>query len=120
MNKTKMISLKRISKDIQEITKNPVEGIGIIQYESDFFKYIVNIKLLYGVYKGFCLQLLLTFSDSYPTKPPKILIFPGQNFDGSYQSSRQAPLVRQTCWYQAKLSCFMRRKLPLPASSTAT
>ena len=84
MNKTKMISLKRISKDIQEVTKNPVEGIGIIQYESDFFKYIVNIKLLYGVYKGFCLQLLLTFSDSYPTKPPKILIFPGQNFDGSY------------------------------------
>ena len=84
MNKTKMISLKRISKDIQEITKNPVEGIGIIQYEGDFFKYIVNIKLLYGVYKGFCLQLLLTFSDSYPTKPPKILIFPGQNFDGSY------------------------------------
>ena len=84
MNKTKMISLKRISKDIQEITKNPVEGIGIIQYESDFFKYIVNIKLLYGIYKGFCLQLLLTFSDAYPTKPPKILIFPGQNFDGQY------------------------------------
>ena len=84
MNKTKMIALKRISKDIQEITKNPVEGIGIIQYENDFFKYIVNIKLLYGIYKGFCLQLLLTFSDSYPTKPPKILIFPGQNFTGSY------------------------------------
>ena len=84
MNKSKMISLKRISKDIQEITKNPVEGIGIIQYENDFFKYIVNIKLLYGIYKGFCLQLLLTFSDSYPTKPPKILLFPGQNFDGRY------------------------------------
>ena len=84
MNKTKMIALKRISKDIQEITKNPVEGIGIIQYENDFLQYIVNIKLLYGIYKGFCLQLLLTFSDSYPTKPPKILLFPGQNFDGHY------------------------------------
>ena len=84
MNKTRMLALKRISKDIQEITKNPVEGIGIIQYENDFLKYIVNIKLMNGVYKGFCLQLLLTFSDSYPTKPPKILIFPGQNFDGSY------------------------------------
>ena len=36
MNKSKMISLKRISKDIQEITKNPVEGIGIIQYENEF------------------------------------------------------------------------------------
>ena len=84
MNKTRMIALKRISKDIQEITKNPVEGIGLIQYENDFLKYIVNIKLMNGVYKGFCLQLLLTFSDSYPTKPPKILIFPGQNFNGEY------------------------------------
>ena len=84
MNKAKMLSLKRISKDIQEITKNPVEGIGIIQYENDFMKYIVNIKLLYGIYKDFCLQLLLTFSDSYPTKPPKILLFPGQNFNGQY------------------------------------
>ena len=79
-----MIAFKRISKDIQEITKNPVEGIGIIQYGNDFMKYIVNIKLMNGIYKGFCLQLLLTFSDSYPTKPPKILIFPGQNFDGQY------------------------------------
>ena len=79
-----MIAFKRISKDIQEITKNPVEGIGIIQYENDFLKYIVNIQLMSGIYKGFCLQLLLTFSESYPTKPPKILIFPGQNFDGRY------------------------------------
>ena len=84
MNKTRMIALKRISKDIQEITKNPVEGIGIIQYENDFLKYIINIKLMNGVYKGFCLQLLLTFTESYPTNPPKILIFPGQNFDGRY------------------------------------
>ena len=64
MSKTRTIALKRISKDIQEITKNPVEGIGITQYENDFLKYIVNIKLMNGIYKGFCLQLLLTFSDS--------------------------------------------------------
>ena len=79
-----MLALKRISKDIQEITQNPIEGIGLVQYENDFLKYIVNIKLMSGVYKGFCLQLLLTFTESYPTNPPKILIFPGQNFNGSY------------------------------------
>ena len=84
MSKTRIIALKRITKDMQEITKNPVEGIGIVQYEDDFLKYIVNIKLMNGVYKDFCLQLLLTFSDSYPTKPPKILLFPGQNFTGTY------------------------------------
>ena len=76
--------MKRISKDMQEITKNPIEGIGIIQYENDFMKYIINIKLMHGIYKGFCLQLLLTFNDNYPTNPPKILLFPGQNFDHIY------------------------------------
>ena len=49
MNRTKLIALKRISKDIQEITNNPVEGIGIIQYEDDNYKYIVNIKLMYYI-----------------------------------------------------------------------
>ena len=84
MNKSKLISLKRINKDIQEITKNPIEGIGIIQYENDFMKYIINIQLMNGIYKGFCLQLLLTFSETYPTNPPKILLFPGQNFDQNF------------------------------------
>ena len=84
MNKSKLISLKRINKDIQEITKNPIEGIGIIQYENDFMKYIINIQLMNGIYKGFCLQLLLTFSETYPTNPPKILLFPGQNFDNNF------------------------------------
>ena len=37
-----------------------------------------------GIYVGYCIQLLLTFNDNYPIKPPKILIYPGQLFDGSY------------------------------------
>ena len=84
MSKNKLISLKRIEKDISEITKNPIKGIGIVRYENDFMKYIVNIKLLYGIYEGYCLQLLLTFSENYPVKPPKILIFPNQEFGSTY------------------------------------
>ena len=76
--------MKRINKDISEITKNPIKGIGIIQYEDDFMKYIVNIKILNGIYEGYCLQLLLTFSEYYPTKPPKIQIFPDQTFSQTY------------------------------------
>ena len=60
MSKNKLISLKRIEKDISEITKNPIKGIGIVRYENDFMKYIVNIKLLYGIYEGYCLQLLFS------------------------------------------------------------
>ena len=84
MRKSKLISLKRIEKDISEINKNPIEGIGIIKYEDDFMKYVVNIKLLNGIYEGYCIQLLLTFTEYYPVKPPKILIFPNQEFGGTY------------------------------------
>ena len=80
----KSIALKRIGKDIKEITKNPIEGIGIISLSNDPMNYIVNIKLLQGPYKNYCVQLLLTLPESYPTNPPKILIYPNQAIDGQY------------------------------------
>ena len=80
-----LIAKKRIQRDIVEILSNPVEGISIAPLEqNNIFKYIVNIKLMTNIYQGYCLQLLLTFNDNYPTKPPKILIFPGQEFDNRY------------------------------------
>ena len=78
------LSIKRISKEIKELYENPIEGIGIISLDNDITKYIVNMKLLTGPYKNYCLQLLLTFSDNYPIKPPKILIYPNQLFDNLY------------------------------------
>ncbi len=84
MNKAKLISQKRIIKDIKEIRDNPLEGIGITEYNNNIMEYIVNIKLQSGIYNGYCIQLLLTFNENYPTKPPKILIFPGQELDGRY------------------------------------
>ena len=78
------LSIKRISKEIKEIYENPIEGIGIISLDNDIAKYIVNIMLLTGPYKNYCLQLLLTFSDNYPIKPPKMLIYPNQLFDNLY------------------------------------
>ena len=73
----KSLCLKRIAKDMKEIRNFPLEGIGIISLDNDPKKYIVNIKIMTGVYEGYCVQLLLTFSDDYPLKPPKILIYPG-------------------------------------------
>ena len=81
---SKNFSTKRITNDIKEIYKNPIEGIGIISLDNDIMKYIVNIMLLSGPYKNYCLQLLLTFPDNYPVNPPKILIYPNQLFDNLY------------------------------------
>ena len=76
----KSIATKRINKDLKKITNSPLEGIGIVSLSNNPMKYIVNIKLLQGPYTNYCVQLLLTFPDNYPTKPPKILIYPNQAF----------------------------------------
>jgi len=84
MSSGKVIAIKRINKDMKEITKSPVEGIGIVSLDGDPMKYVVNIRIMSGIYEGYCVQLLLTFTDTFPTKPPKILIFPGQAISGAY------------------------------------
>ena len=82
--KGKSLSIHRINKDMKEINQNPVEGIGISSLDNDPMKYVVNIKLMNGPYKNYCVQLLLTFPETYPSKPPKILIYPDQAIDGHY------------------------------------
>ena len=81
MSSNRLIALKRISNDIREINNSPLEGIGIISKNNNPMEYIVNIQLMMGIYKDYCVQLLLTFTDNYPTIPPKIVIFPGQYID---------------------------------------
>ena len=78
------LCLNRISKDLKELSKSPLEGIGIVSLDNDPMKYVVNMKILTGIFEGYCLQLLLTFPDKYPIKPPTILIYPGQYFDNTY------------------------------------
>ena len=80
----KSICLNRIRKDLKEITEFPLEGIGIVSLDNDPKKYIVNMKIMSGVYEGYCSQLLLTFPDNYPIKPPRILLYPGQILDNTY------------------------------------
>ena len=80
----KSLCIARINKDLKEIDKSPLEGIGIISLDNNPMKYIVNIKIMIGIYEGYCLQLLLTFSDNYPYRPPKILIYPGQLLNNTY------------------------------------
>ena len=84
MSSGKALAIKRINKDMREIVKSPIEGIGIVSIDNDPMKYAVNMRLMQGPYEGYCLQLLLTFSDNYPTRPPKILIFPNQGISGEY------------------------------------
>ena len=80
----KQLAIKRINKDMKEITQNPIEGIGIASIDDNPMRYVINMRLMTGPYEGYCVQLLLMFSDNYPTKPPKILIYPNQAISGQY------------------------------------
>ena len=84
MSSGKGLSIKRINKDLKEIEKSPIEGIGIASLDNDPMKYVVNLCIMSGIYEGYCLQLLLTFPVNYPIKPPKILIYPDQAIDYQY------------------------------------
>ena len=78
MQTRKIIALKRIANDMKELAKCPLEGIGVSMIDSDQMQFVVNMQLMTGPYEGYKVQLLMTMSEEYPIKPPKMLIYPGQ------------------------------------------
>lgn len=86
MSSRNSLQTKRINKDIEEISLSPIEGIGIISIDDNPMKYIVNMCLMEGIYKGYCIQLMLTLPNDYPLKPPTVLIYPKQLFDERYHN----------------------------------
>ena len=84
MSTKKAIAIKRISNDIREMKKCPLEGIGLASIDNNPMEYVVNMELMMGPYQGYKLQLKMTIPDEYPIKPPKILIYPGQMIDCHY------------------------------------
>ena len=84
MASRRIVALKRIANDMRELSKCPLEGIGIAPAEEDPMKFIINLEIMMGLYEGYKLQLLLLMSDDYPIKPPKILIYPNQMINSRY------------------------------------
>ena len=80
----RIIALKRISNDLKELSKCPLEGIGIASIDNDPLKYVINMELMSGPYRGYKVQLLMTLSENYPINPPKILIYPNQEIGNHY------------------------------------
>ena len=79
-----MIAIKRVTNDMKELNKCPLEGIGIAQIDNDPLKFVVNIELMSGPYIGYKVQLLTTMSENYPINPPKLLIYPNQMIGEHY------------------------------------
>ena len=84
MSRKMITALKRISNDIKALEKCPLEGIGLVSMGEDPLKFIINMQLMDGPYEGYKLQLLMSMTEDYPIKPPKVQIYPNQAIDSSY------------------------------------
>ena len=76
MSRKMITALKRISNDIKALEKCPLEGIGLVSMGEDPLKFIINMQLMDGPYQGYKLQLLMSMTEDYPIKPPKVPIRP--------------------------------------------
>ena len=82
---TKMITaLKRIANDMKALEKCPLEGIGLAPMDNNPLQFIINVELMDGPYKGYKVQLLMSMTEDYPIKPPKVLIYPNHEIDRGY------------------------------------
>ncbi len=84
MASNRTVALKRIEKEMKKLEKCPLEGIGMASIDNNPMKFVINMELMMGPYKGFKVQLLMTMTDEYPIEPPKILIFPRQLINQEY------------------------------------
>ena len=80
----RLIAIMRVTNDLKELNKCPLEGIGVAQIDNDPLKFVVNIELMSGPYIGYKVQLLMTMSENYPINPPKLLIYPNQMIGEHY------------------------------------
>mmetsp|Transcript_38629 Transcript_38629/g.27961 ORF Transcript_38629/g.27961 Transcript_38629/m.27961 type:complete len:152 (-) Transcript_38629:79-534(-) len=63
----------RLTKEMNDLNKNPIAGTTIETVGDDVFKWNVRLDGPEGTpYIGGRFQVLLDFGDSYPFKPPKI------------------------------------------------
>ena len=78
IDEAELSSLKIINENIKELIQYPIKGIGLTLANNPY-DFLVNIKLMTGIFEGYVFQLLIKFTINFPKEPPTILIFPEQN-----------------------------------------
>lgn len=85
MNFNTNISIKRIIRDITEIHRDKLPGLGAcIPDVNNPFVILANIQILDGIYKGLIVPLIIRLTQKYPISPPLINIIAGHPFNGRF------------------------------------
>ncbi|CAF1322709.1 unnamed protein product [Rotaria sordida] len=84
---TKAAATKRIIRDLRDLDKHPIPGLGVnCPDESNPFVLHCNVLINDGPYKGIMIHLILHIPEDYPLTGPAGNIAPGLEFDSSYHA----------------------------------
>ncbi|CAF0983473.1 unnamed protein product [Adineta ricciae] len=83
----KTAATKRIMRDLRDLDRNPIPGIGVTcPNESDPFVLHCNILINDGPYKDIIVHLILHIPDNYPLTGPAGNVAPGLEFNSRYHA----------------------------------
>ncbi|CAF1092458.1 unnamed protein product [Adineta ricciae] len=83
----KIAATKRIMRDLRDLDRNPIPGIGVTcPDESDPFVLHCNILINDGPYKDIIVHLVLHIPDNYPLAGPAGNVAPGLEFNSRYHA----------------------------------
>lgn len=75
-------TIKRIFKDLEGMKNFKMKGFGVcIPHESNPFELRANVLIFDENHKETLLHLIIYIPESYPAKPPQVIIAPGQDFN---------------------------------------
>lgn len=63
-------ALKRLSKDLKELTVSPVPGVSVVSMDHDIFELHVNIIIPEGPYQSLMVHLVINIPQNYPFSSP--------------------------------------------------
>ncbi|KIY66293.1 UBC-like protein [Cylindrobasidium torrendii FP15055 ss-10] len=84
-----MTTLRRIQKELKDVTTNPVEGITVVANEENLFQWHCSIKAAAdSPYKGGTFNFIIELPPNFPFKSPQVtfktkIYHPGINEEGS-------------------------------------
>ena len=70
-------AIRRLVRDLNELAKEPCEGIAVAPIDDNIFHLHANLKIPAGPYRGLLVHFELLLAESYPVTSPKGRMAPG-------------------------------------------
>eukprot|EP01113_Clastostelium_recurvatum_P019316 TRINITY_DN2277_c1_g1_i8.p1 TRINITY_DN2277_c1_g1~~TRINITY_DN2277_c1_g1_i8.p1 ORF type:complete len:1241 (-),score=385.36 TRINITY_DN2277_c1_g1_i8:37-3759(-) len=71
---SRQFAIERLARDLREVQRSPLSTVNAAPLESDILEWHGNLTAPSGPYEGIVFHIKLMFLDSYPRKPPTVML----------------------------------------------